>query len=372
MKILITYASAGAGHKKAAEAILEVLRLKGAQGSNQILLADSLDYTNAFFRWMYSRKYITLVKYLPHIWGFFYYLLDNKFIYRLIFLPRRIINAVNCWRFENFLLKQKPDIVISAHFMANEIVTHLKQAGKLTCRLFCAVTDYRLHSFWVASGVDLYFAALEDTKADLINRGVPADKIITSGVPIGPKFALSMDKPKIRVGLGLNPYLFTVLIVSGGFGVGPVELLVRNLGVISQDIQLIVVCGYNKKLFQKVNAVVGGLDIKGKVYGFVENMYELMSASDVMVTKSGGLTASEALAKGLAAIFIKPIPGQEEKNAKVLEKAGAAFVAGSIWAAKNKVRELFYEPKKLASMVKSASNIAKPSAAIDLISKVII
>jgi len=371
MKILIVYASAGAGHKKAAEAVVEAFNKIPDSSNYEISIVDSLDFSNMLFKWLYGKQYLTLVNYFPHIWGFFYYLFDYKIVNRLLWLPRRIINAINCWKFEKFVCYKSPDLIISTHFMANEIISHMKKRGLIKARLFSAVTDYRLHSFWVTSGVDLYFVATQKTKEDLLLSGVPNGKIFVTGVPISPRFSLKQDKFQVREKIGIDKNLFTVLMIGGGFGVGPMEELVSNIGVISDKIQLLIVCGYNKELSERVAKIVSNLGIKAKIYGFANNVDELMSASDILVTKPGGLTTSEAMAKVLPAIFIKPIPGQETRNSAVLAGYKAAFVAKDTKSVTEKVKELFKNPESLDKMKAAIRSIASPNPAKNIVDLVV-
>lgn len=365
MKYLIVYASAGEGHKKAAGAIYEALAEK--IDKKDIAIIDSLDYSNDFFKWMYSKKYLTLISYMPQIWGFFYSLFNKKIVYRFLRLPRRMVNGINCRRFEEFLCREKPEAVISTHFMANEVVSHLKEKGKLSCKLFSAITDYRLHAFWVTPEVDCYFVAIGKTKEDLLEWGIPENKIHVTGIPISPKFSLAQDKARVMSRLGLSNNCFTVLIMSGGFGIGPVDELVRSISAISPDIQLLVVCGTNKGLYEQINKTVSDLNIKAKFFGFVNNIDELMIASDLLVTKSGGLTSAEALALGLPVIFIKPISGQEKRNSVLLEEKKAAFIAYDVKEVREKVERLLREPDLLKEMTASIKIIAKPNSARDMV-----
>lgn len=365
MKFLIVYATAGAGHKKAAESIYESLLEKVDKKDIQII--DSLDYTNRFFKWLYSKKYLTLINYMPHIWGFFYFLFNRWFIYKLLWLPRRLTNAINARRFENFICSQKPEIAITTHFMANEIISSMKQRCKLNCRLFTCVTDYRIHSFWIADGVDGYFVAAGRTKNDLLRRGVASDKIYVTGVPISSKFSYTLDRQKTQVKLGLRIGIFTVLVIGGGFGVGPLDKLVLKIGALPVAVQLLVVCGFNEKLYEDVEKTVAKYNIKAKIFKFVDNVHELMCASDVLVTKSGGLTSAEAMAKGLPTIFISPIPGQEKRNSKVLKSAGAAFIAKGPQDAAERIEKIFRNPAVLNNMRAAIKNVAKPEAAKDII-----
>ncbi|OIO79156.1 MAG: hypothetical protein AUJ89_05225 [Candidatus Omnitrophica bacterium CG1_02_43_210] len=365
MKYLIVYASAGAGHRKAAEAIHEALLER--VDKKDVAIIDSLDYTNAFFRWIYARKYITFVNDLPNIWGFFYYLLNIRLIYRLIRFPRRVVNVLNCRRFEDFVLKNRPDVVISTHFMANEIVAHLKRNNKINCRLYSAVTDYRMHFFWVTLGVDCYFVAAEQTRKDLIGCGISKDKIFVTGIPISPKFSVSLNKQDVKSKFGLDASLFTALIIGGGFGVGPVEELVKKIGALKIDLQLLVVCGYNEKLREKIKLLADSFNIKAKAYGFVDNIHELMSASDILVTKSGGLTSAEAMAKALPTVFVSPIPGQEERNSSFLQANNAAFIAEDVDSASEKIKWIIQARGELGKMGIAAAKMARPDSAKDIV-----
>ena len=360
-KILRIYASAGAGHRKAAEAICEAVAAKFDK--KDVVLIDSLDFTNRLFSWLYGKKYLTLVSRLPNIWGFFYHFLDNKLIYKLFWFPRRLINALNCRRLEDFILNQKPDVIISTHFMANEVVSHLKRVSALECHLLCAVTDYYVHSFWVAPGVDFYFLGAECARADLLGWGISSEKIFITGIPVQHKFFEVLDKGRIREKIGLDKNLFTVLVIGGGFGVGPLEELVEETGMISPDLQFLIVCGRNERLYADINRLVQSRRIRANVYGFVDNVDELMSASDLLITKAGGLTVSEAQAKCLPVVFIKPIPGQEEKNSRFFESLGAAFVEKDVWGVSGRVKDLFSDPDRLKSMALSIKNTVQPDPA---------
>src|SRR3989338_1814577 len=148
MKILIVYATAGTGHKKAALAIKEALREIAPQDV-QVSIIDSLDYTNVFFKWSYLKIYLLMVNKLPHLWGFLYYLTDNFCFNRAIMHLRRFNNWLNSKRLVEHLLSSKPDCIVSTHFFTSEVISNLKKRGLLKSRLITVVTDYRLHSWWI-------------------------------------------------------------------------------------------------------------------------------------------------------------------------------------------------------------------------------
>ena len=320
-KTVIFYATAGIGHKKAAIAVKEAF---GDKNEN-VLLLDALDYTNRFFKSSYGSIYIFLVKYLPTFWGLCYYLLDNPAIYALLKPIRRMTNYLNCKRLVEFLLKEKPKTVIVTHFLSLEVISHLKMKGLLDTRLIAIVTDYESHTFWLSQYVDLYVVGSEYTKEDLLRRKISPERIKVLGIPCAKSFSEKHDKALLRSEAGLDPGKRTLFILGGGFGVGPIKTLVARLSAREEDFQIIVVCGYNKKLYGEIKKISAASKHNIKVFGFVNNVDELMSISDILISKPGGITLTEALNAQLPMIVIDPIPGQEMRNYKFLEKNQAAL-----------------------------------------------
>jgi len=361
MKILIVHASAGAGHRKCAEAVHEVLKSRvGAQ--DEVKLIDSLDYTSKFFRWIYASQYLTMIHHMPAFWGFFYFLFDNALVYKILSPLRRMINGANLKRFEEFLLDFKPDAIISAHFMANEIIANMKKKKGFQAFVLSVITDFMPHSFWITSGVDAYTVATEKTRQDVIRRGVDPGRVTVTGIPVSLKFAQSCDRQTFLDELGLKPDIFTMLMVSGGFGVGPLEEMAGAISELISGAQLMVVCGRNPQLTEKLQKKFADSD-KVRIFGFVDNMHQLMQSSDLLITKSGGLTTSEALSVGLPMIVYKPIPGQEGHNCKLLVDLGAAVKVSRIEAVPQEAKRLAESPEEIAQMKKAALKISKPQAA---------
>jgi len=318
---VIFYATAGIGHKKAAVAVKEAFD-KALR--KDVLLADVLDYTSDFFRLSYGAIYLFLIKHLPTIWGFCYYVLDNPVVYFFLSPIRRLVNHVNSGKLVKFLLETKPKTVIVTHFMPSEVIAHLKKKGLLSTRLISVITDYRSHSFWLSEYIDCYAVGSEHTKEDLERRGVPPGKIMVSGIPCASSFSKEHDTEKIRRKEGLQSGKPTVFVLGGGFGIGPIKRIVMNLDRARQDFQVIVVCGYNAKLYKEVKKIARFAGHRFRVYGFIDNVNELMAISDVLVSKSGGITVTEALNAEVPMIVVRPIPGQEMRNYGFLKKNKAA------------------------------------------------
>ena len=322
-KILILYATAGIGHKKAAFAIKEAFDKSGRQ---DVLLKDSLDYTNPFFKASYNSIYLALVRYLPTLWGFFYYLLDNPWIYAVMRPIRRLVNHMNSRKLVRFLLKEKPETIIVTHFFALEVIDCLKKKGILkNARLITVVTDYKSHTFWLSKYVDSYIVGSGYTRDDLVRRGIPYEKIKAFGIPCAKSFSEKRNLEPLRSKIGLAADKKTIFILGGGFGVGPIKRIVLYLDRLEEDFQVLVVCGYNKRLYNSLMETAKNARHTFKIYGFVDNVDELMALSDVLISKSGGISVTEALNAALPMIVIDPIPGQEMRNYKFLEKHDAAL-----------------------------------------------
>ncbi len=358
MKILILYASAGAGHKKAAEAVYQAL---GKKQGLEVDCLDVLDLAPVFFRFSYPRIYLFAVNRLSWVWGLGYYILDNKLFRPVIFFARRIFNWCNSRKLEKYLLKTCPDVIVSTHFLPPEVVVSMKRRLGFKVRQEVIITDLWPHYFWVFPKVDSYLVGTEATRRELIRRGIQNEKIKITGIPINPLFNIKINKKDIREQLGLDKGLFTVLIAGGGFGVGPIRQIAENIDNLKIDLQVMVVCGHNKVLLKQLKAV--NFSHKFKIFGFINNMHELMPASDVIISKSGGLTVSESMAKNLPMIVIKPIPGQETKNSQILESYGAALRAGNVVQAVKAVKELALSAQKLEDMKQNTVNLAHPDSA---------
>ncbi|MFH1752753.1 MAG: glycosyltransferase [Candidatus Omnitrophota bacterium] len=360
-KVLIVYSTAGAGHKKAAFAIMKAF--EQMRPDAQIDIIDALDYTSAFFKWTYPRIYIFMVSRIPLFWGISYYILDNKFFYSLVSWIRHLTNRFHARALERFMSEGRYDVIISTHFLPTDVIS-MAGKKKIPSRLINVVTDYRMHTFWYARATDFYIVAHELTKRELINKyRVPEEKIKIFGIPIDPIFSKVKDRDKIRADLGIEKDRFTVLIGSGGFGVGPIVELVESFKGISIPVQLLVVCGKNEPLCMAVGNLQSEVGVPIAAYGFVENMDELMGASDIIITKTGALMSSEALAKGLPIIGIAPIPGQETRNFRILFKIGVALKGDNVREIPMTVKNLFNNKESIADIKRKIEAAKKPDAA---------
>ncbi len=367
MKILVTYASAGSGHERAAKAIVKALEKHN--GQIEVRLVDALDYSSPLFKKTYSAIYLFAISYIPVIWGISYLVSDNRVIYFFVAFLRRIINKLNSTKFTQLLYNFNPDLVISTHFYASEVIACERRKGKFKGRLTSIITDFRVHTFWVTRGIDKFIVAARNTKEELIKRGIAREKVEVLGIPIDPIFARNEDRNSLINKLNLRQNLFTIMITSGGFGVGPIKELAAELQNMPRSIQLIIVCGHNKSLYDKLINKKINKDSKVfcKVYGFCNNMHELMQVSDIIVTKSGGLTSSECLAKNLPLVVIAPVPGQETRNCGVLVNEGAALKIDKPAQINKLIIDLIDHPQIISRMKENSRRLAKPNSASEIV-----
>jgi processive 1,2-diacylglycerol beta-glucosyltransferase len=363
-KILVVYATAGIGHKKAAIAVKKAYDEMNLPDL-EVTLIDALDYTNNFFKWSYLQAYLLMVNKLPTFWGLSYYLTDMPFVDLFVSYIRRLNNWVNSKKLVNYILDMKPDVIISTHFFGSEVIADLKQKGRVLSKLVTVITDYRPHAWWLADGTDAYIVASEDTRRDLEKRKINPAKIEVTGIPIEPVFSKPLDRPKIFKETALRDDLFTILVIGGGFGVGPIEGIVKVIAQINKKLQIVVVCGHNEELVRKIQDLKDEYKLNMKVLGFIDNVYEYMDISDILISKSGGITVSESLAKGIPLVVISPILGQETGNCAFLVRNSAAVKVKRIEDLKAALEGLIADPVKLDKMKDAINSVKKPHAAYD-------
>jgi processive 1,2-diacylglycerol beta-glucosyltransferase len=308
-------------------------------------------------RRLYSDGYLFLISHLPGFWGLVYFLSDTPGLSWINVHLRRLIDARMCSTCVDFLVREAPSHVISTQFLASEIVSLAKEKRRLKTHLTTVVTDFGVHNFWINPHTDVYACAADSSKKILTDKGIPPERIVVTGIPIDKKFIPAQDKRLLLTEMGLSPDRFTVLIATGGIGIGPIEAIVDDL---KDDLQLLVVCGSNQSLQDKLSRKAHpGV----RVFGFIDYMEKLMSVCDVVVTKAGGLTVSEGLSKGLPMVFFCLIPGQETINARTMEGAGVGFIARSLSGIRQKVLFLKNQPSAHEACRHHALDMARPDAA---------
>lgn len=362
-RLLVMSASVGSGHVRAAEAV--ELALRQLDPSAAVENVDVLDLTNSTFRRLYSQAYLDLVNKAPHVLGYFYDLLDRQpSPQRKTDRLRLLVERLSLRKLLGFLQRQSWDVVVNTHYLPAEIIASLRRTGQVKIPQFTATTDFETHRLWVNQPCDHYFTATEEAAVNLQQWGVPAADTSVTGIPIHPAFSRPKDRRECLARLNLTGDRPVVLQLAGGFGVGPVEKLYRSLLSTERSLELVVVAGRNQALTDQLQQVRVPQRHRAKVVGYTTEMDQLMAAADLVVSKPGGLTSSEALACGAALAVVNPIPGQESRNSDFLLENGAAIKINNAATLPLKLARLFDDPRRLALLKSNARRLGKPQAAL--------
>jgi processive 1,2-diacylglycerol beta-glucosyltransferase len=359
MKIVVVYATAGAGHKKAAQAIAAYLRQR--EPGTDIALVDVVDRSSWIFRLIYLWGYDFLINHCQWLWAAVFYA-SSRPNYRAFF--NRLTTGIqyyNTRAFTAYLTDAQPDVVVSTHFLSSDIVSFLKRRGQLRARLITVITDFGVHPFWISSSTDCYCVASEATRLVLEKAGVPRGAIRVTGIPVDPKFIRPHDRSAICARLGIDTARPAVLVVTGSFGIGPIEEIVRRL---CNDYELLAVCARNKRLYRGLNA---RRYPHTHVFGFVDNIDELMTAADVIITKPGGLTISELLCMDLIPLFISAIPGQESVNVEVLRRSGIGSSVADLRGIAAQVAQCIRDTPRIKESIRAFKQTNAVSGIYDVI-----
>ena len=369
-KLLILSVSAGAGHVRAAQAVEAAA--KSAHPPLAATHVDLLTLVPKEFRKLYGEQYLKLVEKLPQLWSYLYTKADRASRDTLPGKLKRALEKLNTRKLNAEIERLGPQAILCTHFLPAELLSRQRahssrSTGQGLPPLWVQVTDFDVHALWVQPHVDRYCVASEEVAFRLADRGVAREKIVVTGIPVMPQFSADLERAVCARELGVAANKFTVLMMAGGAGVGGLDELAARLLRIPQDLQLIALAGRNAELLQRLQALAR--QHPGRLYplGFSTTVERVMTAADLVVTKPGGLSVSECLAKQRPMLLVSPIPGQEERNADYLLEAGAAIKAVDAATLEFKLTRLLAEPARLRAMSAAAARIARPQAAAEVI-----
>jgi processive 1,2-diacylglycerol beta-glucosyltransferase len=309
-----------------------------------------------------TRTYLGVVKRTPEIWDYLY---DNPRVLEKTRRLRELIHRWNSPKLATLLDRFKPDAVLCTQAFPCGMIADYKKTFRLGLPLVGTLTDYAPHSYWIYNNVDSYVVPSEETGRRLIASGIVAEKVKPLGIAIDPKFNEPVDREKVIRSLGLDASKPIILIMGGTQGLGPIRELIVALSGFPQDLQLVVVCGTNRRLHRWLSARKRSFKKKLACYGFADNINELMSVAMIIVTKPGGITTAEALSKGLPMVILNPLPGQEAMNTAYLLKEEVAVKAEDTRHCVAVLEELLYNEEKLCAMSLKAKRCSKPRSALD-------
>jgi processive 1,2-diacylglycerol beta-glucosyltransferase len=224
----------------------------------------------------------------------------------------------------------QPDLIVCTYPTIAGVLAQLREKQSLTMPVAAVITDYAIHNQWVHQGVDLYLVGSQEVSDGLEKRGIDPQRIKVTGIPVSPRFERKLNRTELAEKFKIHPKHPTILMMGGAYGV--LENATRICRMILESeipIQLMIVCGKDKRLYNMLKPIVTDSRHRVLLFGFVENVEELMTVSDIIITKAGGLTVSEALTKQLPMVIYKPIPGQEEANSAFLKRVGAGRSAAT-------------------------------------------
>ncbi|MDD4893760.1 MAG: glycosyltransferase [Candidatus Omnitrophica bacterium] len=355
------YISEISGHHSATLAIEKALKI--LEPNIQVLNINAFNYTNPITEKIVNRLYMAVIKRTPQIWDYLY---DNPAVVKKLENIKKTIHKFNSPKLKNLFDKFKPDAVICTQAFPCGMVADFKKTYNSKIPLVAVLTDYIPHSYWVYETINYYITPSEEVTERLAKKGVPVEKIKSLGIPFDPKFNDKASKNEIMQKFNLNQAFPVLLIMGGGQGLGPIKTIVKSLEKVRSDFHEIIVTGSNKKLYKSLKRKIKGYKKNIALFGYANNMNELMSISSIIITKPGGVTTSEALAKKLPMIIIKPIPGQEQNNTVYLTQKEAAIKVDEPKDINLVVEDLLTNRHKLDHLSESAGRIGKPNASMDI------
>ena len=333
MKVLILLTDTGGGHHRASLALKDTIE---KDPNNEVMIEDALMYSSKFIHFVVTRLYMIFATKTPKLYGKIYNSADKVSI-----IDKAVHGIASFYsrKLSRLITQFKPDCIISCHAFCSEMVSNIKKKGKSDALLFNIITDYAAHAAYINDNVDAYIVANDDMVQQLREQyGVDGTIIYPLGIPIYETFYRKEDPTVMREKLGLNPYKKTVLMMAGSFGVANILDIYKNLNKNPGGYQLVVVTGKNENLFSEFQTIVKngfipskkGNNIKVKIPTklcyFVDNIEDYMSAGDVIVTKPGGLTVSESMAKEIPMAIFRSYDGQEKDNAEYLQRHNLAII----------------------------------------------
>ncbi len=319
---LILSCSGGAGHIRAAEALHSAAQLSGLPIKTEHY--DVLDFTSKLFKRFYSESYIQMVNRAPELWGYLYQQSERKPYDRKGLI--RFFDKLNYKRYLQTLRELRPDAIICTHFLPYISVSSELRKNNIMAPVFTATTDFDVHQLWIDAIVERYFVFHKESAWQLQSKRVPPEKIKVVGIPIMPEFCIKENSKAVRKRLGVNANQFTLLVLSGGFGIGRVKEIVEHIASTlsafpKRKFNLLIVCGKNNSVRKDLQAMCFPKNVDSHIFGFVTNVHELMDSSDILISKAGGLTSSEAMAKSLPMTNNRPNTGPGEPECRSYRRA---------------------------------------------------
>ncbi len=365
MKILILSVTAGQGHNATAKALAAMLEAR----AHEVEVADTFHKTNRLLYTAVDKGYLLAASRFKKLYGKGYYRLEKRKSNSYTSSFARLAYRSIAKKLRKYIEKTDPDVIICAHVFSAMLLDIIKQRYGLRAKTVGIVTDFAMHPYWEETlRLDRLVLANEFLVPAALRKGFRREQLLTTGIPIHPKFESTTDKREAKTMLGLDPDKPLLLLMSGSMGYGNMVKLLKELDASRYDFSIVSVSGNNKKTYAAIEKETWKKPLKN--ISFTDKVDLLMDAADCIVSKPGGLTASEALAKRLPLIIANPIPGQEVHNSEFLQNCGAAMAASATHPLPDAVHLFFAHPRVRLSMLENIELIRRPSASSDLCAEV--
>lgn len=355
MRVLIFSAATGGGHLRTAQALEQYMNHHVVDA--QVKVVDAFKEVNYVYDKIVCGGYHFVATKTPALFGRMYHRTnDNSPLSKLV--PK--INCVLGKRLLSLINEFHPDVIVTTHPFVTEMISHLKGNGLVAAKQLVIMTDYAPHKTWIAANVDGYIVANEDMVNPMVqDLGVEPEKIHPFGIPILEVFFQQQPKEVLRKEMGLAPDKTTVLLMAGSFGVKNIVQIYRDIIRIPLDFQMIVITGKNQHLYNTLKTTTKLSPQKTKLVMFTQKVEQYMQASNIIITKPGGLTITEAIASNLPMLVFDSIPGQEEDNADFLELHGMAKRIKKQESCAEALKKMIKDKMLLVSMEQACKNFDK-------------
>jgi len=360
-RALLMHISKISGHRCASLAIEKALRQIDKEV--QVTSINAFGYTSPYWERLINKLYMFVIKDIPQFWDYLY---DNQDVLERLRKTRSLIHKLKNKKIKKLFDEFNPDVVVCTQAFPCGMVADYKRRNNLNIPLIGVLTDYAPHAYWLDELVDAYIVPSKGIKDKFIQRGIPQERLEVLGVPIDTKFSGQDSRQEILHRLGFNAKVPVVLIMGGGQGLGPIKEIAAVLDNLKMSLQLIIVCGTNKKLYKWLNKKKASFSKAVSIVGYTDQIYDLMDISSFVVTKPGGLTSAEALSRSLPLIIVNPLPGQESLNAQFLLEAGVALRVDNLSELGSLTEQLLGDGAKLNELRKRAAAFARPDSAVEI------
>lgn len=362
MNVLIFTASTGGGHKRAAAAI--EAKIHSLSPETNVTVIDGMKAIGTVYNTTICKGYHIMATKTPTVYGKLYKLTDESVSFSKLLTKSNEMMASDLLE---VIQEHNPDVIIICHAFITNMVSRLKETGKLNVKAISLITDYDTHRSYVSPYIDAFVVAEPQMTDKLCQAyGVPESKVYPLGIPTFDRFSVSETKEELCRRERLDPNIPTVLMMAGSFGVTGVLDFYEQLAETKEPLQIIVITGRNIRLFDHLDRKIQELNAKNtKLLYFVDNVEDYMHIADVIVTKPGGLTVTESIACGLPMAIYSAFPGQEEDNVTFLLNHNAAVLVDKEDGAQE-ILSLLHSPERLQEMKENCKRLAHPNAAEDI------